>query len=227
MIHYKKIRTIPGDQQKSHPYHAPPRCARVSVEDAYMGKLERIAVFCGSSLGNDEQYETAAVGMANAMAERGIGLVYGGGNIGLMGKVAETLHVRGGAVVGVIPEKLHLPKICNKTVHDELVVVEGMHQRKAEMYRRADGFVALPGGIGTFEEILEIFTWQQLRYHSKPVALLNVAGFYDGLLAFLRHSCEAGFVKSIVMDSLLVDDNPVRLLERMEKQEVALPEKIT
>lgn len=191
-----------------------------------MGKLERIAIFCGSSLGNDTRYETAAIDMANAMIEHGIGLVYGGGNIGLMGKVAETVHGSGGSVVGVIPEKLHLPKICNRTVHDELVVVEGMHQRKAEMYRRADGFIALPGGIGTFEEILEIFTWQQLRYHSKPVALLNVAGFYDGLLDFLRHSCEAGFVKPVVVDSLLVDDNPSRLLERMSAQEVALPEKI-
>lgn len=191
-----------------------------------MGRLERIAVFCGSSLGNDERYVKAATDLAETMVEQGIGLVYGGGNIGLMGKIADTVHDQGGAVVGVIPEKLHLPKICNKVVHDELVVVGDMHQRKAEMYHRADGFIALPGGIGTFEEILEIFTWQQLRYHSKPVALMNIAGFYDGLIDFLRHSSEAGFIKPFVLDSLLVDDDPIRLLERMRKQEVALPEKI-
>jgi uncharacterized protein (TIGR00730 family) len=193
---------------------------------AYMNGMERIAVFCGSSQGHDERYAQAAKAMAVAMADRGVGLVYGGGNIGLMGLVAETLHSKGGAVVGVIPRKLHLPKICNTIVHDELLVVEGMHERKAEMYRRADGFVALPGGIGTFEEILEIFTWQQLRYHTKPVAILNTAGFYDGLLAFLRHSCDEGFIKSVVMESLLVDDDPARLLLRMETQVVALPEKI-
>lgn len=191
-----------------------------------MRKLERIAVFCGSSFGNDQQYLDGAIAMAEAMAERNIGLVYGGGHIGLMGQIAETLHQQGGSVVGIIPEKLHLPKICNQIVHDELIVVEGMHQRKAEMYRRADGFIAMPGGIGTFEEILEIFTWQQLRYHSKPVAILNIAGFYDGLLDFLRHSSQEGFIKPIVMDSLLVDDDPRHLLDLMEQQEIALPEKI-
>ncbi len=191
-----------------------------------MKSSPRFAVFCGSSEGNDPIYMECARQFAQAMIDRKIGLVYGGGNLGLMGAVAQTVHGAGLPVTGVIPSLLHTPKICNATVHDDLIVVPDMHRRKEKMYALADGFVALPGGIGTYEEILEIYTWQQLRYHSKPVAIFNPNGFYDGLLQFLSHAGSAGFIRPVVLDSLLVDDDPERLVQRMLTQEVSLPNKI-
>ncbi len=148
------------------------------------------------------------------MAARGIRLVYGGGHVGLMGIIADAVLASGGQVSGVIPHAL----MDSEVGHDqltELVVVRDMHERKATMAEMADGFIALPGGIGTLEELFEVWTWLQLGYHDKPVALLNVRGFYDQLLAFLDTQHASGFLRSEHRSLLLADDDPARLLERV------------
>ena len=145
--------------------------------------FKRLCVFCGSSHGANPAYAEAAKNVGSELARRGIGLVYGGGNVGLMGVVADAVLAGGGEVVGVIPEALMAKELGHRSIQD-LRVVKTMHERKAMMAELADGFIALPGGIGTFEEFFEIVTWAQLGFHSKPCALLNVNGFYDPLLHF-------------------------------------------
>ncbi len=176
--------------------------------------VNALCVYCGSSSGHDRAHAEAARLLGRLMAARGIRLVYGGGHVGLMGIIADAVLASGGQVSGVIPHAL----MDSEVGHDqltELVVVRDMHERKATMAEMADGFIALPGGIGTLEELFEVWTWLQLGYHDKPVALLNVRGFYDQLLAFLDTQHASGFLRSEHRSLLLADDDPARLLERI------------
>lgn len=192
-----------------------------------METIHTIAVFCGSSEGTDPIYRRKAEELASCLYENRIDLVYGGGNRGLMGVVASTLHGLGGSVTGVLPEALNLPKVRTKPVEDTLYIVPDMHARKAKMYGLSDAFVALPGGIGTFEEILEVFTWLQLGYHRKPVALLNVNGFYDRFLEFLGQACEEGFIRKSHLDSLVTATDPCRLVEKIRSFSPSLEDKLS
>lgn len=160
------------------------------------------------------------------MHEKHLSLVYGGGNRGLMGLLAESLHTLGGSVIGVLPEALNRADVRIRKVESQLIIVPGMHERKARMYELADAFVALPGGIGTFEEILEVYTWLQLGYHHKPVALLNLGGFYDNLLSFLHHSSREGFIQGELLSALIVESEVDTLLSRLENWEAKLPDKL-
>ena len=176
--------------------------------------MKRICVFCGSSPGGRALYADAARAMGLALAERGMGLVYGGGRVGLMGIVADTLLQAGGEVIGVIPEALMGREIGHLAL-TELHVVGSMHERKALMADRSDGFVALPGGFGTFEEFCEVITWSQLGIHPKPCGLLNVAGYYAPLLAMFDHAVAEQFVRPEHRELVLEDTEPGRLIERM------------
>ncbi len=175
--------------------------------------MKSICVFCGSSTGLGGTYEEAACSLGQEMARRGLKLVYGGGAAGLMGILANTVLEEGGAVLGIIPEDLH--RRVKSLEGGETLVVPDMHSRKALMHQEAGGFIALPGGIGTFEEILEALTWGQLGIHAKAVGLLNAGGFYDSLLAQLDHCVAQGFLKPVHRESLLVDKKPVPLLDAM------------
>ncbi|KAK9740355.1 hypothetical protein RND81_03G028800 [Saponaria officinalis] len=156
-------------------------------------RFKRICVFCGSSPGKNPSYQLAAIQLANQLVERKIDLVYGGGSIGLMGLVSQAVFNGGRHVLGVIPKSLMPKEITGETV-GEVRPVSGMHQRKAEMARQADAFIALPGGYGTLEELLEVITWAQLGIHEKPVGLLNVDGYYNSLLSFIDKTVDEGFV---------------------------------
>jgi len=173
-----------------------------------------LCVYCGSRPGIDPAYAEAASAIGRELGERGWSLVYGGGNVGLMGVVADAALAAGARVVGVIPESLMRREVGHRALH-ELHVVPDMHQRKRQMAERADAFVALPGGIGTFEELYEVWTWRQLGYHQKPIGLLNVAGFYDGLWAFMQHTVVQGFLDRSQLGHVIVDDTPARLLDRL------------
>ena len=176
--------------------------------------MERVGVFCGSSLGARPGYVTAAHELGRTLARRGLGLVYGGGAVGLMGELADAALAEGGWVVGVIPDALLAKEVGHRALPD-LRVVGSMHERKALMADLADGFIALPGGFGTLDEFCEIVTWAQLGYHRKPCAILNVDGYFDAFLRFLDDSVTAGFVRAAHRDMLVIDDNPARLLDRM------------
>ncbi|HEX2078157.1 MAG TPA: TIGR00730 family Rossman fold protein [Longimicrobium sp.] len=176
--------------------------------------MKRLCVFCGSSPGARAEYAEAARATGLALAERGMGLVYGGGRVGLMGMVADTLLQAGGEVIGVIPESLMRREVGHHGL-TELHVVGSMHQRKALMADLADGFVALPGGFGTFEEFCEVITWSQLGIHPKPCGLLNVAGYYAPLLAMFDHAVAERFIRPQHRELVLEDTDPGRLLGRM------------
>src|SRR5262245_51752444 len=176
--------------------------------------MRRLCVFCGSSPGHREIHADAARALGTALARRGLGLVYGGGSIGLMGVVADTVLAAGGSVIGVIPEGLYSAEIAHAGL-SELHVVPGMHDRKAMMTALADGFMALPGGLGTFEELLEVFTWLQLGIHRKPVALLDVDGYWRGLRRLLADAVREGFVDETRAAQLLVESDVETLLDRM------------
>ena len=178
------------------------------------GKLKRICVYCGSSMGADSAHREAAVSLGALLASRGVGLVYGGGNVGLMGAVADGALHAGGEVIGVIPRAL-MDKELGHTGVTKLHITDSMHERKQLMADLSDGFIALPGGIGTFEELFETLTWLQLGFHAKPVGRLNVTGFYDPLLAFLRHATESRFMRPAYLESLLVETDAPALLARM------------
>jgi len=177
-------------------------------------KLRRVCVFCGSSSGVLPEYAEAAAGLGRLSAERGIEVVYGGGRVGLMGVVADAALAAGGRVTGVIPEALATKELAHAGC-TELHVVGSMHERKARMAELADAFVAMPGGIGTFEELFEVWTWGQLGFHAKPCGLLNVVGFYDGLVAFVGHAAEQGFLRPEHVAMLTVAGEPALLLERL------------
>ncbi|WP_166830828.1 LOG family protein [Thalassoroseus pseudoceratinae] len=156
--------------------------------------IKALCVFCGSSLGADSVYKEAAQELGGEIARRGMRLVYGAGNIGLMGVIADAVLDAGGEVVGVIPEALLKKEVAHQSL-TELIVVETMHQRKAKMAELADAFVAMPGGFGTFEEFCEVLTWNQLGVHDKPCGLLNVAGYYDSLLALFQRAENDRFLR--------------------------------
>lgn len=159
-----------------------------------MRTLKRLCVYCGSSNDVHERYFEQARKVGGHLARAGIGVVYGGGRVGLMGALADAALAEGGEVIGVIPHKLRDLELGHDGV-TKLLVVDSMHERKAAMASHADGFVALPGGWGTLEELFEVTTWTQLRYHDKPVGILNADGYYDGMLAFLRHAADEGFIR--------------------------------
>lgn len=173
-----------------------------------------LCVYCGSRAGDDPAFQVAARAIGRAIGERGWRLVYGGGRAGLMGSVADAALAAGAEVIGVIPQALMGRELGHGGL-TELHVVDTMHERKRLMAERSDAFIALPGGIGTFEELFEVWTWLQLGYHTKPVGLLNAAGYYDGLLAFLDHSVARGFVPAAQRDLLQVQANAEALLDRM------------
>lgn len=177
--------------------------------------IRTLCVFCGSSPGFDPVHAAAARALGTALAGAGIDLVYGGGRVGLMGTVADSVLAAGGRVTGVIPRALADLEVAHLGL-TELHVVGSMHERKALMADRSDGFVALSGGIGTFEELFEIWTWGQLGDHAKPVALLNVAGFYDKLAGFLDDVVAAGFLRDAHRAMLMVDDDPAALVRRIQ-----------
>lgn len=184
-----------------------------------MLKFKRIAVYCASSDAIADRYRAAAVELGHTLADAGIGVVFGGGSVGLMGTVADAALERGGEVFGVIPEKLQDLELGH-TGCTELHVVKTMHERKQMMMDLSGGFIALPGGYGTLEELFEVVTWAQLNYHRNPVGLLNVAGFYDSLIAFVQHAVDEGFVREELRHLITVGDTPAGLLEQMRNATV-------
>ncbi|MDX1504556.1 MAG: TIGR00730 family Rossman fold protein [Spongiibacter sp.] len=182
----------------------------------YRGFMQRICVYCGSSAGRRDDYRQAARLLASALVERKIGLVYGGASIGIMGELADAVIAEGGEVIGVIPQDLADREVAHAGL-SELRVVATMHQRKQVMAELADGFIALPGGLGTLEELFEVLTWAQLGYHRKPCALLNVAGYYDHLSAFLQHGVAEQFVSPAHARLLQIASDVPQLLTAMEQ----------
>lgn len=176
--------------------------------------MHSVCVYCGSASGTDPVWAAAAAATGEAIAARAMTLVYGGGSVGLMKVTAEAALAGGTRVVGVIPRLLAEREIAHSGL-SELHVVEDMHERKRMMADFADGFVALPGGLGTLEELFETWTWRQLGYHAKPIGLLNVRGYFDPLLDFLGRAHDTGFIRADVLAPLVVDDDPSRLLARM------------
>lgn len=181
--------------------------------------MKRLCVYCGSKTGDLTEYRDAAIAFAHAMLDRQLDLVFGGGSIGLMGVLADEILARGGQVIGVIPRFLSSREVIHASV-TQMHVVESMHTRKALMEQLADGFVALPGGLGTFEEILEILTWAQLGLHRKNIGLLNVRGFFDPLLAQIDRAIADGFVSPAHRGLFVVDEDPATLLQRLESHQL-------
>jgi uncharacterized protein (TIGR00730 family) len=181
--------------------------------------LKRICVFCGSSPGGHPAYRAAAADLGRELARRGITLVYGGGKVGLMGVLADAAIAAGGEVIGVIPESLMAKEVGHAGLPD-LRVVGSMHERKALMAELADGFIALPGGVGTFEEFFEIVTWAQLGLHARPCGLLNVRGFYDPLLGLLDHAVAERFIQPAHREIVIVETEIGPLLERLARHHV-------
>ncbi len=179
-----------------------------------MNELKSITVFCGSSEGNDATILKQAIQLGEVLAKEDITLVYGAAKIGVMGKVAEAALNSKGKVIGVIPEFLKLKEVVHLGLH-ELITTENMHQRKLKMHELADGFITLPGGFGTFEELFEIITWAQLGLHQKPIGLLNSNGFYDDLIAMLETMVSKGLLKMENYEMLIVDTEVEPLLEKM------------
>jgi len=177
--------------------------------------VKRICVFCGSHIGSRDAYSRGAVNLGRALAQRDLELVYGGASIGVMGVVADTVIAAGGTATGIIPQSLVDKEIAHQGL-TELRVVETMHERKATMAELSDGFIALPGGIGTLEELFEILTFAQLGFHRKPCGLLNIEGYYDCLLDFLEHAVRESFVGEAQLRNLQVDAEANHLLDSFE-----------
>ncbi|OZM75115.1 Rossman fold protein, TIGR00730 family [Amycolatopsis antarctica] len=172
----------------------------------------RICVFCGSATGNGTRYAEAAAALGELLAGRGIGLVYGGAKVGTMGILADAALAAGGEVIGVIPEKLMTVEVGHDAL-TELHVVADMHERKAKMAELCDGFIALPGGAGTLEELFEVWTWAQLGIHAKPIGLVDVGGYYAPLRSFVEHMVSEGFLRAEHRDLLFVDTEPAALVD--------------
>jgi uncharacterized protein (TIGR00730 family) len=185
--------------------------------------MKNICVFCGSSPGADPAYLQMANKLGKEIAARGFGLVYGSSNLGLMGEVAKGALACGASVIGVIPkvfeERVQHPNLT------KLIITETMHQRKAKMFELSDGFIALPGGFGTFEELLEMLTWSQIGYSSKPCGILNVNGYYDELLKFFDKSVKMRFVKPEHRNAIIVDTDPQNILDKFEKYKPVIIDK--
>jgi uncharacterized protein (TIGR00730 family) len=178
-------------------------------------QIQRLCVFCGSSIGACPAYAEAAAELGRELASSGVALVFGGGRVGLMGILADSVLAAGGQAIGVMPRALVEKEIAHTSL-TELRVVESMHQRKAMMADLADAFLLLPGGFGSWEEFFEVVTWLQLGIHRKPCALLNVAGYYDALLSLASHALAEGFLRSAHKEMLIVEENPALLLGRLE-----------
>ena len=176
--------------------------------------MKRLAVYCGSATPVDPVYMETACSVGRLLAERGIGIVYGGGRLGLMGAVADSALAAGGEVIGVIPEALVGSEVAHKGC-TELHIVAGMHERKRLFTDLSDGFLTIPGGVGTMDELWEAISWAQLGYHDKPVGLLNKAGFFDHLIAFNAHMVEVGFIREAHRGIMIVDDTLDGLLQKM------------
>jgi len=177
--------------------------------------LQRICVYCGSGVGGQDGYADAARALGRALVRRRVGLVFGGGRIGMMGVLAETVLQGGGEAIGVIPQDL-MDKGLGLTTVTSLHVVETMHARKAMMADLADGFIAMPGGLGTAEEFLEALTWAQLGLHTKPCGLLNVHGYFDHLIRFVNHAVQEQFIDPVHRGLMLVDESPEALLAKLD-----------
>jgi uncharacterized protein (TIGR00730 family) len=188
--------------------------------------MNRVCVFCGANAGRRDQYRIAAQGLGEVLFRHGHGLVYGGGNVGLMGMLADAVLQAGGEVIGVIPQHLVAKEVAHRGLTD-LRIVETMHQRKAMMNELSDAFIALPGGFGTLEEFFEILTWSQLGIHRKPSGLLNVTGYYDHLLAMLDHAVEEGFLLAANRKLVIADTDANRLVERLAVLCASLPDNVT
>ncbi|XP_038886787.1 cytokinin riboside 5'-monophosphate phosphoribohydrolase LOG1-like isoform X1 [Benincasa hispida] len=193
-----------GDDRENK--HKPPLVSR----------FKRVCVFCGSSAGKRNCYREAAVELAGELVSRRLDLVYGGGSIGLMGLVSREVHNGGGHVIGIIPKTLMRKEITGETV-GEVRPVADMHQRKAEMARHSDCFIALPGGYGTLEELLEVITWAQLGIHDKPVGLLNVHGYYNSLLSFIDKAVDDGFIMPSQRSIIVSAPNAKELVQKLEE----------
>jgi uncharacterized protein (TIGR00730 family) len=183
--------------------------------------MRSICVYCGASAGIGDRYSSAARGFGRHLADRGITLVFGGGRVGLMGHVADGALEAGGKVIGIIPAKLLDLELAHIGC-TELIVTDSMHARKMAMSERSDGFVALPGGYGTLDETFEALTWTQINDHLKPVGLLQVDGYWNGLLQFLDHAASQGFVRDVHRAMLVDDDDPDRLIARMQAADLPL-----
>ncbi|MBK8596745.1 MAG: TIGR00730 family Rossman fold protein [Holophagales bacterium] len=177
--------------------------------------MKSVCVYCGSNEGRLPVYAEAARALGTALVERGLDLVYGGASVGIMGVIADTVLGLGGRVTGVMPESIVRKEVVHRGL-TELHVTSSMHERKMKMAEFSDAFVALPGGIGTLEEIFEVWTWAQLGLHAKPCGFLNAAGYYDGLVAFLDHTVAEKFVKEANRSMLIVSGDPAELLDRFE-----------
>jgi len=177
--------------------------------------MKRVTVFCGSSLGTDDIYRAQATLLGEALASHDMELIYGGANVGLMGAVADGVLKGGGKVIGVLPDFLRSKEIAHEHL-TELIIVETMHERKTKMNELCDGVIALPGGFGTLEEFFEMLTWAQLGLHKKPIAVLNVDGFYDDLIIFIQKMVDKGFLKEANQQMLVVSDNIPDLLNKMK-----------
>ncbi|KAF8039842.1 hypothetical protein BT93_B2149 [Corymbia citriodora subsp. variegata] len=186
------------------------------MEMKQSSKFKRVCVFCGSSQGKRSSYKDAAIELGEELVSRNIDLVYGGGSIGLMGLVSQAVYNGGRHVIGVIPKTLMPPEITGETV-GEVKPVADMHERKAEMARRSDAFIALPGGYGTLEELLEVIAWAQLGIHDKPVGMLNVDGYYNPLLQFIDKAVEEGFIRPNARHIIVSAPSARDLIKRMEE----------
>lgn len=176
--------------------------------------MKSLCIFAGSNSGSDPAYRAVAEALGRTLADRGIGLVYGGARVGLMGALADAALAAGGSVVGVIPEALVAKEVAHANL-TQLHVVDSMHTRKAMMASLSDGFIALPGGWGTLEEFFEVLTWGQLGLHQKPCGLLNVNGYFDGLLAFVNETVSRGFVRKEYLGMIVVETMPAPLIDRL------------
>lgn len=177
--------------------------------------MKRVTVFCGSSLGTEDIYKSQATLLGQTLAKRNIELVYGGAKIGLMGAVADGVLSEGGKVIGVLPNFLKSKEIAHQKL-TELILVDSMHERKTKMNELCDGVIALPGGFGTLEELFEMLTWAQLGLHKKPIAILNINGFYNPLNVMIQTMVDKGFLKEVNQQMLLVCDNIEELLDKMK-----------
>lgn len=186
--------------------------------------MKSICVYCGSSAGASPIYTEAAQALARQFVANDIALVYGGGNVGLMGVIADEVMRLGGKATGVIPQAL-MDKEVGHTGLSKLHIVKNMHERKAMMAELSDGFIAMPGGVGTLEELFEVFTWAQLGFHAKPIGLLNVDGFYDSLVAFLNHTVQARFLKAEHLAILFNEAQPERLVQLFKQYQPVIVDK--
>ena len=193
-------------------------------QDTHPNDIKRIVVYCGANVGNNPAYKIAAETVGRTLAQQGIGLVYGGGGVGLMGVVADAALAAGGEVIGVIPEALKALEVGHKNL-TAMHVVPDMHSRKAMMLGLADAVIAMPGGFGTMDELFEALTWSQLDYHRKLCGLLNVEGYYDHLIAWINHSVDVGMVKAVNKDLIVSGGSVDALLRGLREREFPLSQK--